>query len=123
MERERLPKQVLLWTPQGRRRKGRPRRSWTDGVRVEMRETKNNVMTEDSGKWISEDGVERCKPKNIHTQKIYKGRGPICIFRSEFRDFIQGGPDITCQKNSGSLEGSNKSKKPLFIRSKIMGIN
>jgi hypothetical protein len=36
---------------------------------------------------------------------------------------IQGGPDITCQKNSGSLEGSNKSKKTLFIRSKIMGIN
>jgi hypothetical protein len=30
-----------------------------------------------------------------------------------------GGPDITCQKNSGSLEGSNKSKKPLFVRSKI----
>jgi hypothetical protein len=26
-------------------------------------------------------------------------------------------------KNSGSLEGSNKSEKPLFIRSKIMGIN
>jgi hypothetical protein len=37
--------------------------------------------------------------------------------------FIQGGPDITCQKNSGPLEGSNKSKKPLFVRSKIMGIN
>jgi hypothetical protein len=36
---------------------------------------------------------------------------------------IQGGPDITCQKNSGSLEGSNKSKKPPFVRSKIMGIN
>jgi hypothetical protein len=36
---------------------------------------------------------------------------------------IQGGPDITCQKNSGSLEGSNKSKKPIFIRSKIVGIN
>jgi hypothetical protein len=36
---------------------------------------------------------------------------------------IQGGPDITCQKNSGSLEGSNKSKKPHFVRSKIMGIN
>jgi hypothetical protein len=32
MERERLPKQVLLWTPQGRRRKGRRRRSGTDGV-------------------------------------------------------------------------------------------
>jgi hypothetical protein len=36
---------------------------------------------------------------------------------------IQGGPDITCQKKSGSFEGSNKSKKPLFIRSKITGIN
>jgi hypothetical protein len=31
---------------------------------------------------------------------------------------IQGGPDITCQKNSGPSEGSNKSRKP-----KIMGIN
>jgi hypothetical protein len=36
---------------------------------------------------------------------------------------IQGGPAITCQKNSGSLEGSNKSKQLLFVRSKIMGIN
>jgi hypothetical protein len=36
---------------------------------------------------------------------------------------IQAGPDITCQKNSESLEGSNKSKKPPFVRSKIMGIN
>jgi hypothetical protein len=36
---------------------------------------------------------------------------------------IQGGPDITCQKNSGSFEGSNKFKKPHFVRSKIMGIN
>jgi hypothetical protein len=36
---------------------------------------------------------------------------------------IQGGPDITCQKNSGSLEGSNKSKKTPLVRSKIMGIN
>jgi hypothetical protein len=35
----------------------------------------------------------------------------------------QGGPDITCQKNSGSLEGSKKSGKPRFIRSKIMGLN
>jgi hypothetical protein len=39
------------------------------------------------------------------------------------RHKIQGGPDITCQKNSGSFEGSNKSKKPPFVRSKIMGIN
>jgi hypothetical protein len=36
---------------------------------------------------------------------------------------IQGGPDITYQKNSGSLEGHNKSKKNLFVRSKIMRIN
>jgi hypothetical protein len=39
------------------------------------------------------------------------------------RSYIQGGPDITCQKNSGSLERSNKSKKPPFVRSKIMKIN
>jgi uncharacterized protein YllA (UPF0747 family) len=41
----------------------------------------------------------------------------------KLHSIIQGGPDITCQKNSGSLEGSNKSKKPPFVRSKIMGIN
>jgi hypothetical protein len=50
------------------------------------------------------------------------------VFRVRFLRYITGkwytgGPDITCQKNSGSLEGSNKSEKPLFIRSKIMGIN
>jgi hypothetical protein len=48
------------------------------------------------------------------------------MFEIVYRHFtliIQGGPDITCQKNSGSLEGSNKSKKPPFVRSKIMGIN
>jgi hypothetical protein len=28
---------------------------------------------------------------------------------------IQAGPDITCQKNCGSLEGSNKSKKPFLL--------
>jgi hypothetical protein len=42
---------------------------------------------------------------------------------NKIKVLIQGGPDITCQKNSGSLEGSNKSKKPHFVRSKIMGIN
>jgi hypothetical protein len=47
----------------------------------------------------------------------------IMVHKRHLPDSIQGGPDITCQKNSGSLEGSNKSKKPLFIRSKIMGIN
>jgi hypothetical protein len=47
-----------------------------------------------------------------------------CKKKREAKIFlIQGGPDITCQKNSGSLEGSNKSKKPPFVRSKIMGIN
>jgi hypothetical protein len=45
------------------------------------------------------------------------------FFKSFMLNNIQGGPDITCQKNSGSLEGSNKSKKPPFVRSKIMGIN
>jgi hypothetical protein len=37
-EREKLPKQVLSWTPQGRRRKGRPRRSWTEGVREDIKD-------------------------------------------------------------------------------------
>jgi hypothetical protein len=51
--------------------------------------------------------------------------GKICAAKCEEENGhnIQDGPDITCQKFSGSLEGSNKTKKPLFVRSKIMGIN
>jgi hypothetical protein len=37
--------------------------------------------------------------------------GPVV---SQFHP-IQTGADITCQKNYGSLGGSNKSKKPLFL--------
>ena len=38
MEEDRLPKQVLKWTPHGRRRRGRPRRSWREGIDKEMEE-------------------------------------------------------------------------------------
>ena len=38
MADNRLPKQILLWTPHGRRRRGRPRRSWMDGIDSEIRE-------------------------------------------------------------------------------------
>ncbi|XP_044749747.1 uncharacterized protein LOC123310346 [Coccinella septempunctata] len=34
---ERLPKQVLHWMPHGRRRRGRPRLSWREGITGEMR--------------------------------------------------------------------------------------
>jgi len=33
MNEERLPKQVLEWRPAGRRRKGRPRKSWIEGIK------------------------------------------------------------------------------------------
>jgi hypothetical protein len=39
-----------------------------------------------------------------------------CSFGNLSRQ-IQGGPDITCQKNSGSLEGSNKSKIVVYLTS------
>jgi hypothetical protein len=53
----------------------------------------------------------------------HKKKPPFYITIILVHENIQGGPDITCQKNSGSLEGSNKSNKPLFIRFKIMRIN
>lgn len=38
MSTERLPKQILQWTPTGRRRRGRPRKSWREGIDKEMEE-------------------------------------------------------------------------------------
>lgn len=37
MKKERISKQ-LHWRPQGRRKRGRPRRSWREGIDEEMRE-------------------------------------------------------------------------------------
>lgn len=35
---ERLPKQVLKWKPLGKRKRGKPRKSWIEGVNSEMQE-------------------------------------------------------------------------------------
>ena len=37
MDHERLPKRILEWCPPGRRRKGRPRKSWRQEVTTGMR--------------------------------------------------------------------------------------
>ena len=34
----RLPKEVMKWRPPGRRKQGRPKRTWTDGIRRLMGE-------------------------------------------------------------------------------------
>ncbi|XP_044766437.1 uncharacterized protein LOC123322558 [Coccinella septempunctata] len=39
MPDSRIPKKIFKWTPQGRRRRGRPRRSWREGVDKEKRDT------------------------------------------------------------------------------------
>jgi hypothetical protein len=33
MEEERLPKEVMKWRPPGRRKRGRPKLSWAEGIR------------------------------------------------------------------------------------------
>ncbi|XP_030761519.1 uncharacterized protein LOC115886486 [Sitophilus oryzae] len=38
MEDTRWPKRVFKWSPTGRHKRGRPRRSWNDGIRQAMRD-------------------------------------------------------------------------------------
>jgi hypothetical protein len=38
MEEGRLPKEVLEWRPSGRRKRGRPRLTWAEGIRGMMGE-------------------------------------------------------------------------------------
>ena len=51
MSHERLPKQILEWSPRGRRKRGRPRKSWREGINKEMerRELTDNM-------WADRDG-------------------------------------------------------------------
>jgi hypothetical protein len=45
MEEGRLPKEVMKWRPPGRRKRGRPKLSWAEGIRGLMGE--NRLMEED----------------------------------------------------------------------------
>jgi hypothetical protein len=38
MEEGRLPKQVMKWSPPGRRKRGRPKLTWVEGIRELMGE-------------------------------------------------------------------------------------
>jgi len=38
MEEGRLPKKVMKWSPPGRRRRGRPKATWAEGIRGLMGE-------------------------------------------------------------------------------------
>ena len=37
MDEGRLPKEVMKWRPPGRRKRGRPKLSWAEGIRGMMR--------------------------------------------------------------------------------------
>ena len=49
MEEGRLPKEVMKWRPPGRRKLGRPKLTWAEGVRGLMGE-----------KGLMEEGAGRC---------------------------------------------------------------
>ena len=58
MNEERLPKQVLNWAPHGRRKRGRPRKSWREGIDREIREKGlDEDLWEDREQWRL--GIER----------------------------------------------------------------
>jgi len=52
MEEGRLPKEVMKWRPAGRRKRGRPKLTWAEGIRGLMGE--KGLMEEDwddRGNW------------------------------------------------------------------------
>ena len=42
MEEGRLPKEVMKWSPPGRRKRGRPKRTWVEGIKGLMGEKRIN---------------------------------------------------------------------------------
>jgi len=54
MEEERLPKKVMKWSPPGRRKRGRPKATWVEGIRGLMGE--KGLMEED---WKDRDSWKK----------------------------------------------------------------
>jgi len=55
MQKERLPKLVMEWIPGERRKRGRPRKMWMEGVRAAMK-TRHLEAAERKCVWVPEDG-------------------------------------------------------------------
>jgi hypothetical protein len=58
MPEERIPKLILEWVPAVRRKRGRPRKTWIEGVHAAMTARnveKINGETEKNGGWFPED--------------------------------------------------------------------
>jgi hypothetical protein len=59
MENSLLPKKIYQWTPHGRRRRGRPQKSWKNQMRDFMRSRKmeeDMAVIDMSGIWKWMDG-------------------------------------------------------------------
>jgi hypothetical protein len=54
MQEERIPKLIMEWIPLERRNRGRPRKTWREGIKAAM--TIKNGETERNGVWFPEDG-------------------------------------------------------------------
>lgn len=60
MPENRIPRQILEWQPRGRRRPGRPRRSWREGVDREIRDRElEDDLWNDRTRWRLEIGRRR----------------------------------------------------------------
>jgi hypothetical protein len=60
MENDRLPKTVMEWATEGRRRKGRPLGAWIDGIRYSTEKYGLRVKTPH----IEKSGEERFPSRN-----------------------------------------------------------
>ena len=64
MPEERIPKLIVEWIPLERRKRGRPRKTWIEGVQAAMTTRNYNQIsgeTEGNGVWFPEDGDSCCK--------------------------------------------------------------
>jgi len=59
MPEERIPKLIMDWIPRERRKRGRPRKTWMEGVQAAIQQeilNQINGETERNGVWFPEDG-------------------------------------------------------------------
>ena len=78
MDPTRLPKIMIYWKPEGRKKRGRPRRTWKDGIFTAINERDLRMVngtTEGDGIWQPEGVVRRFNTARArtrtHTHTVY----------------------------------------------------
>jgi hypothetical protein len=87
MDPTRLPKIMINWKPEGRKKRGRPQRTWKDGIYTAMSERGYKIGRMEQPKAM-EYGSWKASP-DVLKLHIYICLHCLCVFSNETHNHLQ----------------------------------